>query len=205
MAAKKNAKKRAKAASTPAAPAKTAKTAKTAKRASPGTPDKVAGKVTPTQSSRNVDIGIATDDRRRIAEGLSRFLADSYTLYLKTHNFHWNVTGPMFNSLHNMFMDQYTEQWTALDEIAERIRALGEFAPQSFGNLTSIRDGNPEAEWEAMVDELKSDNETVCRTAREIFPSAEKAGDQATLDLITQRFQAHEKHAWMLRSTLGGK
>ena len=152
-----------------------------------------------------IDTGFSPEDRAEVAAGLSRLLADTYAVYLKTHGYHWNVRGPYFASLHGLFMEQYTEEWTALDEIAERIRALGEFAPQTFGNLTAIRDGNPEADWEAMVEELKRDNETVCRTAREIFPSAEKAGDQATLDLITQRFQAHEKHAWMLRSTLGGK
>ena len=152
-----------------------------------------------------IDTGFSPEDRAEVAAGLSRLLADTYAVYLKTHGYHWNVRGPYFASLHALFMDQYNEELTALDEIAERIRALGELAPQSFGNLTSIRDGNPESDWEAMVEELKRDNETVCRTAREIFPSAEKAGDQATLDLITQRFQAHEKHAWMLRSTLGGK
>ena len=152
-----------------------------------------------------IDTGFSPEDRAEVAAGLSRLLADTYAVYLKTHGYHWNVRGPNFASLHGLFMEQYTEEWTALDEIAERIRALGEFAPQTFGNLTAIRDGNPESDWEAMVEELKRDNETVCRTAREIFPSAEKAGDQATLDLITQRFQAHEKHAWMLRSTLGGK
>ena len=152
-----------------------------------------------------IDTGFSPEDRAGVAAGLSRLLADTYAVYLKTHGYHWNVRGPYFSSLHGLFMEQYTEEWTALDEIAERIRALGEFAPQTFGNLTAIRDGNPESDWEAMVEELKRDNETVCRTAREIFPAAEKAGDQATLDLITQRFQAHEKHAWMLRSTLGGK
>ena len=152
-----------------------------------------------------IDTGFSPEDRAEVAAGLSRLLADTYAVYLKTHGYHWNVRGPNFASLHGLFMEQYTEEWTALDEIAERIRALGEFAPQTFGNLTAIHDGNPESEWEAMVEELKRDNETVCRTAREIFPAAEKAGDQATLDLITQRFQAHEKHAWMLRSTLGGK
>ena len=152
-----------------------------------------------------IDTGFSPEDRAAVAAGLSRLLADTYAVYLKTHGYHWNVRGPYFASLHGLFMEQYTEEWAALDEIAERIRALGEFAPQTFGNLTAIRDGNPESDWEAMVEELKRDNETVCRTAREIFPAAEKAGDQATLDLITQRFQAHEKHAWMLRSTLGGK
>jgi starvation-inducible DNA-binding protein len=152
-----------------------------------------------------IDTGFSPEDRAEVAAGLSRLLADTYAVYLKTHGYHWNVRGPNFASLHGLFMDQYTEEWAALDEIAERIRALGEFAPQSFGNLTAIRDGDPESDWEAMVGELQRDNETVCRTAREIFPAAEKAGDQATMDLITQRFQAHEKHAWMLRSTLGGK
>lgn len=152
-----------------------------------------------------IDTGFSPEDRAEVAAGLSRLLADTYACYLKTHGYHWNVRGPYFASLHGLFMEQYSEEWAALDEIAERIRALGELAPQSFGNLTSIREGNPESDWEAMVEELKRDNETVCRTAREIFPLAEKAGDQATLDLITQRFQAHEKHAWMLRSTLGGK
>ena len=199
MAAKKNAKKPAKAASTSPAPAK---------RATPAPAAKVAGKLTPTQSSRNVDIGIATDDRRRIAEGLSRFLADSYTLYLKTHNFHWNVTGPMFNSLHNMFMDQYTEQWTALDEIAERIRALGFNAPGSyaeFDRLTSIREepgatGGPD--WQSMVRQLVAGNEAVCRTARSVLSIADDADDEPTEDLLIGRLQIHEKYAWMLRSLL---
>ena len=152
-----------------------------------------------------IDIGFSPEDRAEIAQGLSRLLADTYAVYLKTHGYHWNVRGPHFASLHNLFMEQYAEEWAALDEIAERIRALGEFAPQSFGNLTAIKDGDPQSEWEAMVGELQRDNETVCRTAREIFPAAEKAGDQGTMDLITQRFLAHEKHAWMLRSTLGAK
>jgi starvation-inducible DNA-binding protein len=147
-------------------------------------------------------------DTNTVAQGLSRLLADSYALYLKTHGYHWNVRGPNFSSLHALFMAQYTEEWTALDEIAERIRALGELAPQgysTFANLTGIKDGDPEQGWEGMVRELQKDNEAVCATCREIFPAAEKAGDQATMDLITQRMQAHEKHAWMLRSTLGGK
>ena len=205
MAAKKTAKRPAKAASTPAAPAKTAKTAK---RASPGTPDKVAGKVTPTQSSRNVDIGIATDDRRRIAEGLSRFLADSYTLYLKTHNFHWNVTGPMFNALHVMFETQYTEQWNALDEIAERIRALGFNAPGSYAEFTRLSSIPEEpglsdaADWREMVRQLTVGNEAVCRTARKVLKTGDDAGDDPTVDLLTQRLQTHEKYAWMLRSLL---
>ncbi len=155
-----------------------------------------------------IDTGFSAAERAEVAQGLSRLLADSYALYMKTHGYHWNVRGPNFASLHSLFMEQYSEEWAALDDIAERIRALGELAPQgyaAFANLTGIKDGNPENGWEAMVGELQKDNEEVCRTARAIFPAAEKAGDQATMDLITQRFQAHEKHAWMLRSTLGGK
>ncbi len=152
-----------------------------------------------------IDIGISEKQRENIAQGLSRFLADSYTLYLKTHNFHWNVTGPMFQTLHLLFMDQYNEQWMAVDLIAERIRALGFPAPGSykaFSGLASIKEseGNPKAR--EMIKELIEGQETVVRTAREIFPLAEKAGDQPTLDLLTQRMQIHEKNAWMLRSLL---
>ena len=152
-----------------------------------------------------IDIGINDKDRKNIAAGLSRFLADTYTLYLKTHNFHWNVTGPMFQALHNMFMVQYNEEWLALDEIAERIRALGHFAPGSyaqFAKLSSIQeaDGVPQAK--DMIRQLVEGQEAVIRTAREVFPIAEKANDQPTLDLLTQRMQIHEKNAWMLRSLL---
>lgn len=143
-----------------------------------------------------------------VADALNVILADSYALYLKTHGYHWNVRGPNFQSLHVLLEGQYTEEWTALDAIAERIRALGELAPQgyaAFGNLSSIKDGNPENDWEAMLKELLADNETVIRTLRDSCPVAEDAGDEATADLFTQRLQAHEKHAWMLRSTLGGK
>jgi len=153
-----------------------------------------------------INIGIDQDDRREIAAGLSRLLADSYTLYLKTHNFHWNVTGPMFNTLHTMFEGQYTELATAVDEVAERIRALGEPAPGSyaqFAELTSISEetGTPSAE--EMIRQLVEGQEAVARTARSIFPAAEKAGDEPTADLLTQRMQLHEKNAWMLRSMLG--
>ncbi len=153
----------------------------------------------------SIDIGINDKDRKKIAEGLSRFLADTYTLYLKTHNFHWNVTGPMFQSLHNLFVTQYNEQWLALDEIAERIRALGHFAPGSyaqFAKLSSIQeaDGVPKAK--DMIRQLVDGQEAVVRTAREVFPIAEQASDQPTLDLLTQRMQIHEKNAWMLRSLL---
>jgi starvation-inducible DNA-binding protein len=152
-----------------------------------------------------VNIGIAAADRKKIVEGLSRLLADSYTLYLMTHNFHWNVTGPMFNTLHLMFMQQYTEQWGALDLIAERIRALGLPAPgtyKAFVRLGSIREveGVPKAM--DMVRELVAAQEATARTARAVFPVAEKAGDQPTMDLLTQRLDVHEKTAWMLRSLL---
>jgi starvation-inducible DNA-binding protein len=152
-----------------------------------------------------MDIGIDAKDRARLAEGLSRLLADSYTLYLKTHNFHWNVTGPMFNTLHLMFMAQYTEQWTALDLIAERIRALGHRAPGSyreFAKLSSIpeSEGTPNAT--EMIRQLVEAQEAVARTARSVFQIADQANDQPTADLLTQRLQVHEKTAWMLRSLL---
>lgn len=152
-----------------------------------------------------IDIGINAKDRQKTAEGLSRLLADSYTLYLKTHNFHWNVTGPMFQTLHLMFEGQYTELALAVDLIAERIRSLGFPAPGSyaqFAKLTSIAeaDGVPAAK--EMIAELIQGNEAVVRTARKLFPVAEKAGDEATADLLTQRINLHEKSAWMLRSLL---
>ena len=152
-----------------------------------------------------MDIGISEKDRREIAQGLSRFLADTYTLYLKTHNFHWNVTGPMFQTLHLMFMDQYNEAWMAVDLVAERIRALGFPAPGSyaeFSRLTSIPESEGVPKAKDMIRELVAGQETVARTARSIFPIAEKAGDQPTLDLLTQRMQILEKNAWMLRSLL---
>jgi starvation-inducible DNA-binding protein len=152
--------------------------------------------------------GLTAQQRSEIASGLNKVLADSYALYLKTHGYHWNVRGPNFQSLHVLLEGQYTEEWTALDAIAERIRALGELAPQgyaAFGNLSSIKDGDPEQDWEAMFKELKADNETVIATLRSAFPAADEAGDEATADLLTQRLQAHEKHAWMIRATLGLK
>lgn len=155
-----------------------------------------------------VDIGIADSDRAKIAEGLSQFLADSFTLYLKTHNFHWNVTGQMFNALHVMFEGQYTEEWNALDEIAERTRALGYNAPGSYAEfirLSSIPEepGLTEAaDWREMVRQLVVGNEAVCRTARRVLRVADDAGDDPTVDLLTQRLQTHEKNAWMLRSLL---
>jgi starvation-inducible DNA-binding protein len=152
-----------------------------------------------------MDIGIAEKDRARIARGLSGLLADSYTLYLMTHNFHWNVTGPMFNTLHLMFMQQYTEQWNALDLIAERIRALGHPTPgtyKEFVKLASIREieGVPKAM--EMVRHLVSAQEATARTARGLFPMVDAANDQPTADLLTQRLEVHEKTAWMLRSLL---
>lgn len=152
-----------------------------------------------------MDIGINATDRAEIAAGLSRLLADSFTLYMLTHNFHWNVKGPMFNSLHQMFMVQYTELWNALDLIAERIRSLGFPAPGTYtelGRLTSIEESPGQPEAMKMVELLVKGHEAVARTARAVFPAAEDASDEATADLLTQRLQVHEKTAWMLRSLL---
>lgn len=153
-----------------------------------------------------IDIGIPEKDREAIAKGLSKLLADTYTLYLKTHNYHWNVTGPMFNTLHLMFEQQYTELSAAVDLIAERIRALGHPAPGSYkayAKLTSIQEEEGVPEANEMIRQLVIGQETVTRTARELFPTVEKAGDEPTADLLTQRMQVHEKNAWMLRSLLG--
>ena len=155
-----------------------------------------------------IDIGISAGDRRKIADGLSHFLSDAFTLYLKTHNFHWNITGPMFNSLHVMFEGQYTEQWNALDEIAERTRALGFNAPGSYAEFIKLSSIPEEpgladaADWREMVRQLVVGNEAVCRTARKVLATADKAGDDPTVDLMTQRLNIHEKNAWMLRSLL---
>jgi starvation-inducible DNA-binding protein len=152
-----------------------------------------------------LNIGIDPKQRKEIASGLSKLLADSYSLYLKTHNYHWNVTGPQFNTLHTMFEGQYTELATAVDEIAERIRALGIKAPGSysdFAKLTSIDEGTGEESAEDMIRQLVLGQEAVVRTAREAFPAAEAANDEPTADLLTQRMQLHEKNAWMLRSML---
>jgi starvation-inducible DNA-binding protein len=152
-----------------------------------------------------LNIGISDSDRKTIVEGLSRLLADTYTLYLKTHNFHWNVTGPMFNTLHLMFEKQYTELALAVDVIAERIRALGHYAPgtyKEFAKLSSIQeaDGVPPAQ--DMIRQLVEAQEAVIRTARQLFPVVDKANDEASADLLTQRMQLHEKTAWMLRALL---
>ncbi|MDF1484976.1 DNA starvation/stationary phase protection protein [Ramlibacter sp. H39-3-26] len=162
--------------------------------------------MTKTTAAPSINIGIGEKDRAAIAKGLSHLLADTYTLYLTTHNFHWNVTGPMFNTLHTMFMAQYTELWNAVDPIAERIRSLGHFAPGSyadFGKLASVPDvpGHPPKALE-MVRILVKGHEAVARTARELFSQADKAGDEPTADLLTQRLTVHEQTAWMLRSLL---
>jgi starvation-inducible DNA-binding protein len=152
-----------------------------------------------------LNTGISQEDRQSIADALSRLLADSYTLYLKTHNYHWNVTGPQFNTLHLMFEGQYTELATAIDEIAERIRALGIRAPGSYreyAELTSIEEGDGSETAEEMIRQLAIGQETVVRTARAAFPAADAAHDEPTADLLTQRMQLHEKNAWMLRSML---
>jgi starvation-inducible DNA-binding protein len=153
-----------------------------------------------------IDIGIDEPQRAAIAKGLGHLLADTYTLYLKTHNFHWNVTGPLFNTLHLMFEQQYSELALAVDSIAERIRALGFPAPGSyaeFARLTSIREAEGTVTAEDMIRQLVAGQEAVVRTARGIVPTAEAAHDEPTLDLLTQRMQVHEKNAWMLRSLLG--
>ena len=152
-----------------------------------------------------IDIGISEDQRRTIADGLGRMLADTYVLYGKTHGFHWNVTGPMFNTLHLMFMEQYTELWNALDEIAERIRALGLPAPfggSTLAALASISEAEQHPAALDMVRELVAGHEAVARTARSVFALADAADDQPSADLLTQRLQVHEKTAWMLRSLL---
>ena len=158
------------------------------------------------KTAMRVDLGISTEGRQAISDGLSRLLADTYTLYLTTHNFHWNVTGPMFNSLHVMFMEQYTELWNAVDPIAERIRSLGHVAPGSyaaFGKLSSLPDAplEPPKAME-MVRVLMDGHEAVARTARGLLPTVQEAHDEPTADLLVQRLTVHEQTAWMLRSLL---
>ena len=171
------------------------------------TPSKAAAVGSKSKTTApGIHIGISDKDRAAIAQGLSRLLADTYTLYLTTHNFHWNVTGPMFNSLHAMFMAQYTELWNAVDPIAERIRSLGHVAPGSyaeFGRLASVPDApvQPPKALD-MVRVLVEGHEAVARTARGLFPLADKASDEPTADLLTQRLTVHEQTAWMLRSLL---
>ena len=160
----------------------------------------------PATKGQAIDIGISADHRAAIAKGLNGLLADTFTLYLTTHNFHWNVTGPMFNTLHVMFMDQYTELWNAVDPIAERIRALGVCASGSFGDfrkLSTLPDAPSEPpKAKEMIRTLVAGHEAVARTARSLFPLVDKASDEPTADLLTQRLDVHEKAAWMLRSLL---
>ena len=159
----------------------------------------------PTINSTPIDIGIDQQDREQIAQGLSKLLADSYALYVKTHNFHWNVTGPMFQTLHTMFETQYTELAEAIDIIAERIRALGYSAPGSFSEfqrLTSIKDAVGQLSADEMIRQAVEGQETVVRTARAIIPVASEANDEPTADVVTERIQVHEKTAWMMRSLL---
>ena len=158
-----------------------------------------------TTTSIAIDIGISVKDRKQLADGLSRLLADTYTLYLKTHNFHWNVTGPMFQTLHLMFETHYNELALAVDLIAERIRALGHVAPASYrayAKLSTIREEEGVPAATAMIRSLMKGHEAVAKTARAVFPVADAANDQPTADLLTQRLQVHEKTAWMLRSLL---
>ena len=152
-----------------------------------------------------INIGISEPNRKLVAEGLSKLLADTYTLYLMTHNYHWNVTGPMFQTLHLMFETQYNELALAVDLVAERIRSLGHTAPgtyHEFAKLTSIKEPHSVPSAKDMIRDLVEGQEAVVRTARNVFPVAEKAQDEASLDLLTQRIQLHEKTAWMLRSLL---
>ena len=152
-----------------------------------------------------INTGIPAEDRKAIAAGLSHLLADTYTLYLKTHNFHWNVTGPMFQTLHTMFEQEYTELALAVDEVAERIRALGHYAPGSYGafaKLSSIEEAEGVPNAQEMIAQLVAGHEAVAATARSVFPAAEEGHDEVTADLLTQRMQVHEKTAWMLRSLL---
>jgi starvation-inducible DNA-binding protein len=155
--------------------------------------------------SQAINTGLEADAREEVAAGLSKLLADTYALYLKTHGYHWNVRGPYFASLHALFMAQYAEMWAAIDQVAERIRALGALAPQGYGafaRLSAIGDGDPAKDAEAMLRELVGDHETLIATARAILPRAQAAGDEVTTGLITDRLTAHEKHAWMLRASL---
>lgn len=152
----------------------------------------------------DINIGISAKDRARSAEALSKLLADTYTLYLKTHGYHWNVEGPHFQSLHNQFMDQYTEMWTAVDDLAERIRALGHKAPGSYAQfvaLATIKEENGNPDWQDMVRNLAQGHEQVAKTARAVLRIAEEISDDATGDVVAPRITLHEKTAWMLRAT----
>lgn len=157
-----------------------------------------------TKNSQPIDIGIPEDARHQIADGLGTLLADTYTLYLKTHGYHWNVTGPMFTTLHNMFEEHYQEMWAAVDDIAERIRSLGAKAPagyKAFADATNVGDGQATDAMDMVADLVKG-HETVARTIREVWPLASEHNDEATIDILTTRLSVHEKTAWMLRSLL---
>ena len=152
----------------------------------------------------NINIGLSDEGRNRSAKALSKLLADTYTLYLKTHGYHWNVEGPHFQSLHIQFMEQYTEMWTAVDELAERIRALGHYAPGSYAEfvkLSSIEEETGRPDWQQMVKTLAEGHELVAKSARDVLRVAEKEGDDATADVVSPRVTLHEKTAWMLRAT----
>jgi starvation-inducible DNA-binding protein len=156
----------------------------------------------------DINIGLEPRAREQVAAGLSKLLADTYAVYLKTHGYHWNVEGPNFGALHALFLEQYTEIWNAVDLIAERIRALGAFAPQgyrAFANLSGVQDGDPEKSWEDMLRELIADHETLIADARKVRATADEATDDVTASLIDDRVQAHEKHAWMLRASRGSR
>ncbi len=170
-----------------------------------GADARIRGSNMSSEKVSTIDIGISGKERKAIADGLSHLLADTYTLYLKTHNYHWNVTGPMFNTLHLMFETQYTELALAVDQIAERIRALGYPAPGSYAQyakLSVIKESEGVPAAEEMIADLVKGQEAVVKTARKMFPAVEEANDQPTADLLTQRMQVHEKTAWMLRSLL---
>lgn len=152
----------------------------------------------------DINIGIKDDNRKASAEAVAKLMADTYTLYLKTHGYHWNVEGPHFQSLHDQFMGQYTEMWTAVDELAERIRALGHYAPSSYASmaaLSSLEEEDGQPDWHQMVKNLAKGHEQVAKTAREVLRVAEDAGDDATADIVAPRVTLHEKTAWMLRAT----
>ena len=152
----------------------------------------------------DINIGITDSNRKTSAEAVSRLLADTYTLYLKTHGYHWNVEGPHFQQLHMQFMEQYTEMWTAVDDLAERVRALGHYAPASYAAmnaLSTIKEEQGEPDWQEMVKSLAKGHEQVAKTAREVLRIAEESGDDATADVVAPRVTLHEKTAWMLRAT----
>ena len=152
----------------------------------------------------DVNIGIPSADRKKSADAVSKLLADTYTLYLKTHGYHWNVEGPHFQQLHIQFMEQYTEMWTAVDELAERVRALGYFAPSSYAEmskLSTVKEETGKPNWQEMVKTLAQGHEQVAKSARDVLRVAEDIGDDATADVVGPRVTLHEKTAWMLRAT----